>query len=311
MNQRQIISRILQMVIALFGVSIITFSLIHLAPGDPAELYLLAGGTKPSPGLIEQTRKDMGLDRPYVEQYISWLKKALKGNLGISYASKLPVTQVLMSNMKSTIQLSVASLVLMLVIAIPVGVLAAIHQNKFTDFFIRSCSFLGISMPNFWVGLTLLYWFGLKLGWLPIADSEAGMKKMILPCITLAFSMASKYTRQVRTMVLEELKQEYVMVNRARGLRESTILWSHVLPNAMLPLMVLVGLSFGSLLGGTAVVEIIFSWPGLGKMAVTAINNRNYPVIQGYVLLIALIYLVMNFLVDLLHQTLDPRLRMR
>lgn len=311
MDFKQIAIRLMQIIISILGVSIITFSLIYLSPGDPAELYLLVGGTKPSKELVEQTRIDMGLDKPYVEQYVSWLGKAIKGDLGISYASKLPVTEVLISNMKSTIQLATSSLVLMLIISIPLGVLCAVYKSRFTDLIIRGTSFLGISMPNFWVGLILLYIFGLKLGWLPIADSGAGIKKMILPCITLAFSMASKYTRQIRALMLEEMKQDYVIVNRARGLKESTILWRHVLPNAFLPLIILVGLSFGSLLGGTAVVEIIFSWPGLGKMAVTAINNRNYPMVQGYVLFISLTYMIINLMVDIINMNLDPRLKKR
>lgn len=311
MSNKQILNRLAQIVVILFGVSIMTFGLIHLAPGDPAEIYLLVGGTKPSKKLVEQTRIDMGLDKPLHKQYLTWLFKAVKGDLGTSYASKLPVTQVLMSNFWPTIYLALSSLILMIMVSVPLGIYTAVHQNKFSDILIRFITFLGISMPSFWVGLILLYIFGLKLGWTPIADSGAGFNKLILPTITLAFAMSSKYIRQVRAMVIEELKQDYVIISRTRGLKEGTIIFKHVLPNAILPLIILVGLSFGWLLGGAAVVEIIFSWPGLGKMAVTAINNRNYPIVQGYVLLMALIYLVINLLVDIAHTYLDPRLRER
>ncbi|WP_195270389.1 nickel ABC transporter permease [Eubacterium sp. 1001713B170207_170306_E7] len=309
MNTKQLVNRLLQIVLVLFGISFLTFCLTYLSPGDPAELMLVAGGTPPSEELLAETREEMGLNDPFLVQYGNWLKGFVTGDMGTSYSSKTPVSAVLLDCLGPTLELAAASLILMLVISIPLGILAAVYQNRFPDYLVRGLSFIGVSFPGFWIGLVLLYVFGLKLNWFPIATSGTGFMKLVLPAVTLAIAMSAKYTRQVRTAVLEELRQDYVAGARARGLKESAILWREVLPNAMLPLVTLLGLSLGSLLGGTAVVEIIFSWPGLGKMAVNAIAARDYPLVQGYVIWIALIYMVINLLVDFSYGYLDPRLR--
>ena len=311
MSTKQLVNRLLQIVLVLFGISFLTFCLTYLSPGDPAELMLVAGGTVPSEELLEETREEMGLNDPFLAQYGNWLRGFITGDMGVSYSSKAPVSRVLLDCLGPTLELAAASLVLMLVISIPLGILAAVYQNKFPDYLVRGMSFIGVSFPGFWIGLVLLYVFGLKLNWFPIATSGTGFMKLVLPAVTLAIAMSAKYTRQVRTAVLEELRQDYVAGARARGLKESAVLWREVLPNAMLPLVTLLGLSLGSLLGGTAVVEIIFSWPGLGKMAVSAIATRDYPLVQGYVMWIALIYMVINLLVDFSYGYLDPRLRER
>lgn len=309
MNTKQLVNRLLQIVLVLFGISFLTFCLTYLSPGDPAELMLVAGGTPPSEELLAETREEMGLNDPFLVQYGNWLKGFVAGDMGTSYSSKTPVSAVLLNCLGPTLELAATSLILMLVISIPLGILAAVYQNRFPDYLVRGLSFIGVSFPGFWIGLVLLYVFGLKLNWFPIATSGTGFMKLVLPAVTLAIAMSAKYTRQVRTAVLEELRQDYVAGARARGLKESAILWREVLPNAMLPLVTLLGLSLGSLLGGTAVVEIIFSWPGLGKMAVNAIAARDYPLVQGYVIWIALIYMVINLLVDFSYGYLDPRLR--
>ena len=203
------------------------------------------------------------------------------------------------------------SLIVMLIIAVPFGILAAVKKNKVIDFLISGTTFLGLSIPNFWVGLMLLYFIALKFKLLPVVSTGDGIEKMILPVLTLAFSMAAKYTRQVRTVVLEELNQDYVIGARARGIKENIILLRHVLPNSILPLITLLGLSLGSLLGGTAVVEVIFSYPGLGNMAVSAITSYDYPLIQAYVMWIALIYMIINLLIDISYKYLDPRVKER
>lgn len=208
-----------------------------------------------------------------------------------------------------TIKLTLLSLGMMLVMAVPLGVLSALHQNKALDYIMRFITFVQISLPNFWVGLLLLYWVALKFGWVSVVSTDMGLEKMLLSAFTLAFAMAGKYARQVRTALLEELHQDYVVGARARGLSEHAILWKHLLPNATLPLITLLGLSIGSLLGGTAVVEIIFSYPALGSLAITAISAMDYPLIQGYVLWIALVYLLVNLFVDISYAYLDPRLR--
>ena len=220
-----------------------------------------------------------------------------------------PVAELLISRLMPTIQLAVLSLLLMLAISVPFGVLAAVYKEKPVDHLVRGISFLGISMPNFWVGLLLLYVVALKLRLVPTVSKEAGFQQMLLPALTLAFAMAAKYTRQVRTAVLEELNQDYVTGARARGISESVILWRHVFPNALLPLVTMLGLSLGSLLGGTAVVEVIFGYQGLGNLAVTAITALDYPLIQGFVLWIALIYMVINLIVDISYEFLDPHIR--
>lgn len=198
---------------------------------------------------------------------------------------------------------------IMLVVSVPLGVLSAVYQNKWIDYAVRGLTFLGVSIPSFWIGLILLRVFGVNLRWVSVSGGSTDWRSLILPALTLAISMSAKYTRQVRTAVLGELRQDYVTGARMRGLRERQILWFHVLPNAMLPLVTLLGLSLGSLLGGTAVVEIIYNWPGLGSMAVKAISCRDYPLVQGYVLWVALLYMGINLLVDLSYKRLDPRLK--
>ena len=216
-----------------------------------------------------------------------------------------------MDRLIPTLKLAFLSLIIMLIVAVPSGILAAVKQNKFADYLVRGITFLVVSIPNFWVGLMLLYFVALKLRLLPVVSIGGGIKSMILPAITLAFAMAAKYTRQVRTAVLEELNKDYVIGAKARGLSYGKILLRHVFPNSLLPLITLLGLSLGSLLGGTAVVEVIFSYPGLGNLAVTSITAYDYPVIQAYVLWIALIYMIINLIVDLSYTLVDPKVRER
>lgn len=301
--------RLLQMLITIVGVSFLTFCLAHLAPGDPAMMVLEAGDTIVSQELIEKTRKEMGLDQPFVVQYAKWIGGAVQGDLGISYSAKKPVTEKLGEGFVGTMFLAAVTVVLILVISIPLGIFSAVHQNKMPDFIVRICSFIGVSMPSFWLGLMLLFVFGLKLGWFPIASAEVTARGVVLPAITLALYQSAKYTRQVRTVILEELHQDYVIGARARGLTESVILWKHVLPNAVLPLITLLGMSIGWLLGGVAVIEMVFSWPGIGNMAVRGIMMRDYPLIEGFVLWISIVYMIVNFLVDVSYGYLDPKLR--
>lgn len=309
MTKKQIIRRVIQILIVLAGISFFTFCLTYLSPGDPAEIMLTECGNIPTPELLAKTRAELGLDQPFLVQYWNWLSGVLTGDMGTSYSFKVPVVAKLTSCFGPTLKLAAAALVLMLLIAVPLGFLSAVRQNKWPDFFTRGFTFLGVSIPSFWVGLVLLSIFGVKLGWVTVAGGSTDFKSLILPAVTLAFAMAGKYTRQVRSAVIEELNQDYVTGARMRGVRERTILWKHVLPNVMLPLVTLLGLSAGSLLGGTAVVEIIYNWPGLGNMAVKAISCRDYPLVQGYVLWIALLYMGINLLVDFAYYYLDPRLK--
>ncbi|RBP57946.1 peptide/nickel transport system permease protein [Alkalibaculum bacchi] len=309
MLKGQIVKRFLQIVIVLFGVSFLSFLLIYMAPGDPVRAMFAVSGNIPPEEILVEIREELGLNRPFLAQYGSWLMKCLQGDFGTSYTHGKPVAQLLRARVMPTLQLSLLSLLMMLIMAIPLGVLSAIYQNRPLDYIIRVGSFFGISMPNFWAGLLLLYIVSLKLGWLPVVSAEMGLKKMLLPAFTLAFAMAGKYARQIRASVLEELKQDYISGARARGIKESTILCKHVIPNSMLPLLTLLGLSLGSLLGGTAIVEVIFSFPALGSLAISAITSMDYPLIQGFVLWIAMIYMLVNLAVDFSYNYLDPRLR--
>jgi peptide/nickel transport system permease protein len=309
MKVQRLAARAAQIIIVLFGISFMTFLLIHLSPGDPAEIMLTECGNLPTPELLAKTRAELGLDKPFFVQYGTWLVKALTGNMGISYSMKVPVVQKLIACFWPTVLLSVTSLVMMVLMSVPLGIVAAVHQNKWQDSLVRGLTFFGVSVPNFWIGLVFLSFFGVKLGWVSVSGASVDFKSILLPAFTLAIAMSAKYTRQVRTAVLEELRRDYVIGARMRGINERTILYNHVLPNAMLPLMTLLGLSLGSLLGGTAVVEIIYNWPGLGSMAVKAISCRDFPLVQGYVLWIALLYMAINLIVDFSYKYIDPRLK--
>lgn len=309
MMKRQLAKRLTQIIIVLLGISFMSFLLIHLAPGDPVRAIFAVSGSIPSEEVMEQMREELGLNRPFLVQYGSWLLKCLQGDFGLSYSQGKPVSQMLASRVWPTLYLAFLSLLMMMAMAIPVGVISALHQNRPLDYLVRGGTFMGISMPNFWVGLLLLYLIGVKLKLLPVVSVGMGFKKMILPAFTLAFSMAGKYARQVRAAILEEMNQDYVSGALARGLSEAAVLWRHVIPNAMLPLLTMLGLSLGSLLGGTAVVEVIFSYPALGSLAIAAITAMDYPLIQGYILWVALIYMLVNLAVDISYSFLDPRLR--
>ena len=306
MKKGDLFRRLLQIVIVLCGISFITFALTYMAPGDPVRAMYAASGTIPGEEILEQTREKMGLNEPFFTQYLSWLTDCLRGDFGTSYMYHRPVAELILERLGPTLRLAFFSLALMLIVAVPLGILSATHKGRPADFIIRVGTFFGVSLPNFWVGLMLLYVFSVRLGVLPVVSDGQGFRKMILPAVTLAFAMAGKYTRQVRTAFLGELNQDYVTGARCRGISERMILWRHVLPNAVLPLITMLGLSLGSLLGGTAVVEVIFSYPGLGNLAVDAITSMDYPLIQGYVLWIALIYMALNLLVDLSYRFLAP-----
>lgn len=310
MSKKQLLYRLGQIVLVLLGISFITFALVMLSPGDPVR-QMIAGNEDiiVSQQEIDALRAELGLDKPFVFQYLDWLGRALRGNLGFSYMVKKPVVEELMHSLPATVILSLASTLFMLAVAVPLGIYSAVKRNSIADYIVRAMTFVSISIPNFWMGLMLLWIFGLKLRWLPIVGGSVNLRNLVLPALTLGIVMAAKYARQVRAAVLEELNQDYVTGARARGMSESHILWKEVLPNAMLPLITLLGLSFGNLLGGAAVVEIVFSWPGLGYLAVQSIIYRDFQLVQGIVLWIALMYMIINLVLDISYNRLDPRLR--
>jgi peptide/nickel transport system permease protein len=309
LNAKQLGKRLVQIVLVALGISFLTFLITYLAPGDPVRTMFAATGMMPEEELIQETREAMGLNRPLLVQYFSWLQNCLKGDFGTSYAYHRPVAELLMARLWPTLKLSILSMCLMLLVAVPVGMAQATHKNSIVDDTLRCLTFFGVSMPNFWVGLLLMLLFCVQLKLLPVVSSGGDLKSLILPSVTLAFAMSAKYTRQVRTAILEELNQDYVTGARARGVKEWQILWMNVFPNSLLPLLTMLGLSLGSLLGGTAVVEVIFSYPGMGSLAVAAITAYDYPLIQGYVLWISLIYMLVNLAVDISYHYVDPRMR--
>ncbi len=311
MDKKAFLRRIGQIVIVLFGISFLTFLLTYMAPGDPVRAMLLANGTQPTQAMIDEIRNELGLNQPFIIQYKNWLLNCLQGDFGTSYILHKPVSELLAGRLLPTLKLAFMSMVLMLAVALPAGMVSAVYKDRPIDYIIRGCTFFGISMPNFWVGLLLLYFIALKLQLLPVVSVGDGIDKLILPAVTLAFAMSAKYTRQVRAAILEELHQDYVVGAKARGLKSRDILWKQVFPNSLLPLTTLLGLSLGSLLGGTAVVEVIFSYQGLGNLAVTAITTMDYNLIQGYVLWISLVYMLVNLAVDISYNYLDPRVRER
>ena len=301
--------RLAEMLVTLLGVTFLTFCLSVLAPGDPAAMVLEAGDHIVSEELLEQTRHEMGLDQPFLVQYAHWLGGVVQGDMGLSYSAKKPVAAKLMEGSLGTFYLALVTVIFMLVISLPLGIWSAVHRNHLPDYVGRVCSFVGGSMPNFWLGLILLYVFALKLGLFPVTSSSVTAKGVVLPALTLAIYQSAKYVRQVRTVILDELHQDYVVGARARGISERRILYLHVLPKARRPLSTLLGMSIGWLLGGVAGIEGGFSWPGIGNMAVHAITMRDYPLVEGFVLWIAIVYMVINALVDLSYAYLDPRLR--
>lgn len=302
--------RLGQMVLVLLGISFITFCLVMLAPGDPVR-QMIAGNEDIAVSQLEidALRHELGLDKPFIFQYLDWLGRVLQGNFGFSFMMRKPVADALLDALPATVILALASSVFMLVFSIPLGIYTAVKQNTWSDYLVRGLTFAGVSVPNFWMGLMLLWVFALKFNIFPIIGGEVSIENLILPMTTLGIVMTSKYTRQVRATILEELRQDYVMGARARGLSESHILWREVLPNALLPLVTLLGLAFGSLLGGAAVVEIVFSWPGLGYTVVQAITYRDFQTVQAIVLWIAFMYMLINLIVDISYKRLDPRLR--
>ena len=309
MKKKKLALRLAQILVVLVGISFVTFLLTYLSPGDPVRNMYTAAGIMPTEELVAETREELGLNDPLPTQYLRWLRNCLRGDFGKSYTLNKPVTELLLGRLWPTVKLTLLSMGLMLLMAVPLGMLSAVYKGRWIDYLVRGLTFVGCAMPNFWVGLLLMLAFCVHIKAFPVISSAGDLRSIFLPALTLALAMSSKYTRQVRTAVLEEMNQDYVVGARARGVRESVILWRNVFPNALLPLITMFGLSVGSLLGGTSVVEVIFSYPGLGNLAVSAITSSDYNLIQGYVLWLALIYMVINLLVDASYGAVDPRMR--
>lgn len=302
-----VLRRLLSLVPVLLGVTLLTYGLMYLSPQDPVEMMLQGQGTAPDPEVVEAMRRQLGLDRPFMVQYFSWLWNFIRGDMGTSYVDGASVAGKLLTALPNTLKLTATSVLVTVVLSVPLGILTAVKQGKAADLVIRFLSFVGNSLPNFIVSLLLLYFFGLKLGWFPILSSGSWVS-LVLPTFALAIPMTGKYIRQVRAAVLEQLGRPYVDGAVSRGLQSRVILFCYVLRNAMITIVTLMSMSIGSLLGGTAAVEMIFSLPGMGYMVTSAVTARDYPTIQAFVVWMSVIYIIVNLLTDISYYYLDPRL---
>ena len=306
---RYLLRRMVFLLFILLCVSVITFSLMHVVPGDAAQIMAeKIHGQEVSAQTVELVRQEMGLDKPVFIQYIHWLGGMLRGDLGKSFRTGLPVWDEITSRLPATIELAMAAMLISLVIAIPVGIISAVKQYSLLDNVGMVGAMVGVSMPNFWLGLLLILLFSLHLDWFPVFGRE-GLKSLVLPAVTLGTGLAAITIRLIRSSVLEVLRQDYIRTARSKGLTEGPVVSRHVLKNSLIPVVTVVGLQFGALLEGAVVVEVIFTWPGIGRLLYDSIFARDYPVIQGCVFFIALMYVTVNLLVDLSYAFLDPRIR--
>ena len=305
-----VLRRLLQLIPILLILTFLSFGMMRLAGSDAVLQKMANTGMAGSQETIDDARAELGLDKPFLTQYFVWLGNLLHGDMGTSYVSGQEVFPTFVSKLPATLLLTAVTIVLTIVIFVPLGVWAAVRQNRWADYVIRTASFLGNSMPNFFVGLLLLYVFAIRLAWFPVISRGVTLRNVVLPSLTLAIAMSAKYLRQVRAAVLEELGKAYVAGAKARGVRFSATLTKSVLRSCLVTILTLLTLSIGSLLGGTAIVESIFMWDGVGKLAVDAINMRDYPMIQAYVMWMAILYVCVNLVTDLSYRALDPRIRL-
>ncbi len=307
--KKYVLHRFLQLIPVLIGITFLSFAMMRLAGSDAIiELYGDKGAVAEE--IIAAKQAELGLDKPFLTQYLAWVGGMMRGDMGVSYVSGKEVFGTFISKLPATLLLTALSIGMTVVISIPLGVLAAVRHDRFTDYFLRFFSFVGNSLPNFFVALLLMQVFSIKLKWLPVISKGLSVQSAMLPTLTLAIAMSAKYMRQVRATVLEELNKDYVIGAKARGVRSCVVLWKSVLKSSMLTIITLLALSIGNLLGGTAIIESIFMWDGVGKLAVDAITMRDYPMIQAYVVWMAIIYVIVNLITDLLYHALDPRIRL-
>lgn len=299
--------RLLQAIPVVVGVSILVFLMVHLIPGDPVQIMLM-GSPHVTPELIAEVRQQLGLDLPLHQQYFNYAWKVLQGDLGESIWTGQDVAWEIRQQLPRTIELAVWSMTMAILIGVVSGTLAAVKRGSWLDSLVMGVSQLGVSMPLFWSALILIYTFSLTLGWLP-ATGVGGWKRLVLPTLALSTSYSAVISRMVRSSLLDVLNQDFVRVARAKGLHEFRVVVRHALRNALIPVITIVGLQFGNLLGGTVVIEQVFSRQGVGRLAYTAIVAKDFPIVQGVVLIMASIYVVLNVAVDLSYGLLDPRIR--
>lgn len=310
---RYLLQRLVGMVLMLLLISLVSYSMVRLLPGDPVVAMLGEGG---DPNVMARVRADLGLDQPAPVYYFTWLGRALQGDLGRSIQSNRPVTGILRDRLLPTLQLSLFAALITAAIALPLGVLAAIKRGTFTDLGATAFALIGLSIPNFWLGIIFIFVFSLGLGWLPpsgwrdpFREPLQSVRFMILPALTLGMALAAGIMRQTRSSLLDTLSQDYLRTAQAKGLDHRQVIMRHALRNALIPVVTIAGLMVGRLLGGAVIIETIFAIPGIGRTVVDAIFSRDFPIVQGAVLMMAFIVLVINLIVDLLYALIDPRIR--
>jgi peptide/nickel transport system permease protein len=312
---RYLVRRILALLPVFFLMTIIVFVLIRMIPADPIDAMYGAEG-------LDEARRaalsrSLGLDQPIAVQYLRWLGRAFTGDLGHSYRAQMPVLDLILQRLPATAFLSLGALFFSVVLSIPLGILSAVKRNSGADLGAMGFAILGISLPQFWSGIMLVLIFSIGLGWLPsigyvspLRDPVLSLKHLLLPAITLGWSLAGITTRLIRSSLLEELKSDYVRTARGKGMREWRVLFLHALRNALIPTVTMVGLQLAFLVGGAVIVEVVFAWPGIGMLVVDSIFARDYPVVQGVILTIAILVVVVNLVVDLIYTLIDPRIRL-
>lgn len=302
-----VLKRIITIVPIFLIATLVTFGMINLSPVDPAEAYFATAHIQATDEMLEQKRHEFGLDQPLLIQYVNTIIKICQFDFGISYVTNKPVWEEISSRLPATIQLTIGSLLIAILVSVPLGFLAGIKKNSGMDHFSRFLSFIGASIPSFWLGYLFIFFFSVKLDLFPV-EGTGTWKHLILPSVTLAFPLIALYTRLLRTSVLENLQESYVLFARTRGFHEKMIMGKHVLRMAISPMITGLGMNIGNLLTGAIIVEAVFSWPGFGRYFIDAIFNRDIPVIQAYVLLAAGVFLISNLIVDLVQMYIDPRI---
>jgi ABC-type dipeptide/oligopeptide/nickel transport system permease component len=300
--------RVGSMVPLLFGVSLVVFFMLHLLPGDP--VLMILSGTDATPRQVEQLRRELGLDRPIHEQYVAWIGRAVQGDLGRSIHTRRPVGQAIVEQVGATLQLALAALAVASVLGILIGTLAALRHNTWIDAASMAFAAFGVSIPHFWLGLLLLLVFSFTLGWVPATGTE-GLRRLVLPALTLGLMYTAVIARLVRSGLLEVIRQDYIRTARAKGLAEPRVIFAHALKNCLIPVVTIVGLQFGHAMANTVIIETVFSRQGIGRLAITAILEKDFPVTQGVILFMSVMYLTANMLADVAYAYLDPRSRTR
>ncbi|MDO5294151.1 MAG: ABC transporter permease [bacterium] len=306
--KKYVIRRLIQLIPILLGITFLTFTLLYLSPGDPAQKKLSAQGVAVTSEMLERTREEMGLNEPFLKQYFSWLGNAMRGDLGISYKDGTLVSTKLTNGLVNTAVLAFAALICAIAISMPLGVYTAVRKNKAADYIIRFFCFAGNAIPNFLLAILLMYFLCIKMRIFPVI-AQRSVKGLFLPVAALTIPLISRFIRQIRVVVLQELEKEYVTCARSRGMKGRYILFHHVLHNCMVSIISVFGLAVGTLMGGSVIIETIFMWPGIGKAVMDAITARDYPVIQGFVIISAVIYVGINLLIDLSYHQFNAKIK--